>query len=35
LGVILVSFLISAIGVYRHRSNIDRLIKGSENRIAQ
>ncbi len=34
-GVMLVSFLISAIGVYRHRSNIDRLVKGSENRIAQ
>ncbi len=33
--VLLISFFISALGIYRHRSNIDRLIKGTENKISK
>ena len=33
--VLIISFFISALGVYRHRSNIDRLIKGTENKISK
>lgn len=33
--VLLISFLISILGIYRHRSNIDRLLKGNENKISK
>lgn len=35
IDVLIISFLISALGVYRHRSNINRLIKGTENKISK
>ena len=33
--VLIISLLISLLGIYRHRSNIDRLLKGSENKISK
>ena len=33
--VLIISLLISILGIYRHRSNIDRLLKGSENKISK